>query len=137
MRTQVALILAGLLLVMATSVGAGELDATSRAVVTDWARERDQAAMQYLRSWLVGEPDASRVPVALTLLAREAGICAMIRDKDLDLLQRYCLLWGRRVTPETLPVVLMERRGIRFDPVTPFEGKTFSLEGPRQIDRGR
>jgi hypothetical protein len=97
-------------------------------MVEDWARERDHAATQYLASWLRGDDARARVSSGLTILAREAGIVALIRDKDPDLLARYSLFWGRRVTPDTLPVALLEKRGVRLDATALFAGRTFSLE---------
>jgi hypothetical protein len=123
-----AVITCSLLMLMTTFAWGAELDSSSRAILSDWARERDQAAVQFLRSWLRGEPSNSRVAAGLTLIAREAGIAALIRDRDPDLLQRHSLLLGRRVTPETLPVVLLEQRGVRLDPSGLFAGRTFSLE---------
>lgn len=137
MRMLEVVSLCALILLAGTPTLAAELDVASRAAVSDWGRERDQAAMQYLRSWLRGEPSRARISAGLTIIAREAGIAAMIRDKDPDFLRRSSCLWGRRVTPETLPVVLLECRGIRFDPVTLFEGRTFSLEAGGQFNKGR
>jgi hypothetical protein len=113
---------------MATA-GSAELDPTTRATVSDLVRERDQAALEYLRSWLRGEPIEERVSAGLTILAREAIIAAMVRDKDRGLPGRVLCLFGRRVTPETLPVVLMECRGVRFHPGAPIEGRTFTIQG--------
>lgn len=137
MRRLVVVALVGLILMIGTLTWSAELDVASRTAISDWGRERDQAAMQYLRSWLRGEPSRARTSAGLTIIAREAGIAAMIRDKDPDFLRRSSCLWGRRVTPETLPVVLLECRGIRFNPVTLFEGRTFSLEAGGQFNKGR
>jgi hypothetical protein len=124
MRTLMTALFASVLLWPLSPASAAGLDGSTRTTVADWARERDEAAAQFLRSWLRGESPRDRVPAGLTVLAREAGIIGLIRDKDPDLLRRASLLWGRRVAPETLPAILLERRGIRFDPVGLFEGRT-------------
>ena len=128
MRTTVVLALCGVILLGALPGWSAEVDSTTRATITDWMRERDRAASQYLLSWLRGEPSRSRVSSGVTLIAREAGILALVRDRDPELSQSFSLLLGRRVSPETLPVILLEKRGVRFDPPGLFAGKTFALE---------
>jgi hypothetical protein len=127
-------VMAGFILLMGGVAWSVELDERSKAIVRDWAAERDEAASRFLRSWLRGEPDRARASTGLTIVAREAGIAAIVRDRDLDFLQRHSLLWGRRVSPETLPVVLLERLGLRFAPITLFAGRTFALRGRGSAD---
>ncbi len=122
-------VIASFILLMGAVAWSAELDERSKAVVRDWAAERDEAVSQFLRSWLRGEPNRARISTGLTIVAREAGIVALVRDRDPEFLQRHSLFWGRRVTPETLPVVLLERLGVRFVPIAVFAGRTFLIAG--------
>lgn len=109
---------------LGTPAWGAEVDGRTRELVSVWAAERDLATRQYVRSWLRGEPEQARAVAGLTIVAREAGIATALRERAPDSLQREALLWGRRVTPETLPVVLLEALGIHFEPTSLFAGRT-------------
>lgn len=124
---RIAVLLCSLALLAATPVAAADLDPALQGTLAAWVRERDLAARAVARAWLRGEPAAAWASAGLTLVAREAAIAAIIRDPEQ--LQRSTLLLGRRVGPDDLPVVVLERLGLHFDPTRLFSGRSFLIEG--------
>jgi hypothetical protein len=132
---RIAVLVCCMALLAATPLAAADLDPALQGTLAAWARERDLAARAVVRSWLRGEPASARAAAGLTLVAREAAIAAIIRDPDQ--LQRSTLLLGRRVGPDDLPVVLLERLGLQFDPVPLFAGRSFLVDGSASLRNER
>ncbi len=132
MRVLAAVVL-GAGLAAATPAWGARVDGGLATSLQQWMAERDDAARHYVRSWLRGEPAERRVAAGLTVAAREAAIVASLRLQDPEALPRHARLWGRRLTPETLPVALLEHWDVRFSPIALFAGRSLSLAPPAPL----
>lgn len=99
-----------LLMTMMEPLGAqaGAMEQTDRQLLRQWVQERNQAAGRYVALWLKGAPPQERAALGASILATEVHVATYTLG-DMDILERYSLLWGKETTVQTLPIVILEK----------------------------
>ena len=98
-------------------------DAVTRELVAQWNLERDQIALQVVKNWLQGRPDA----VIAEDVARLANTCMNIAITTRKAEPVLADLAGFESKPVGLLHVLLEREGVHLKAGDAFAGKTFRI----------